>query len=151
MPTGVAPTTAQQMHVVTQTPPVVAPSVAPEVFRKKRSRSPECDENSAAKKAAAEFLLEHRELVVDRLSSILLDRLSDGVGDFDAAKDEPLSPVSVDESAVNDEMARPVKVEVDTSVLWDPEWGNRIVESGMDNRRVKSVLHLHLLFPGEVW
>ena len=58
--------------------------------------------------------------MVDRLSSILLDRLSDGVGDFDAAKDEPLSPVSVDESAVNDEMARPVKVEVDTSVLWDP-------------------------------
>ena len=71
-------------------------------------------------KAAAEFLLEHRELVVDRLSRILLDRLSDGVWDFDAAKDEPLSPVSVDESAVNDEMARPVKVEVDTSVLWDP-------------------------------
>ena len=53
-------------------------------------------------------------------SSILVDRLSDGVGDSDAGKDGPHSPVSVDESAVNDEMARPVKLEVDASVLRDP-------------------------------
>ena len=57
---------------------------------------------------------------MDRLSSILVGRLSDGVDYFNAAKDEPLSPVSADESAVNDEMARPVKLEVDASVLWDP-------------------------------